>query len=214
MIALNPRLPLPVAWQGMQNQLDRRTKAGHLQICNNSLDRFNNVLEVTDPQRRHLSADQVATTARLILSEHNGLPIPVSIYERLRCMAAMNAMFKELDWEIEEVAAWRSATLLEYFKSREVLFPNNAPVVGYLDDAILMEASWPELSGEVGNFYDYRRLRRIEADGRGKEESRFRFTRRDWLECREIENRLQAQVRRTGLGSFIESRSAPMFWIH
>ena len=123
-------------------------------------------------------------------------------------------MFKELDWEIEELAAWRSATLLEYFKSREVLFPNNAPVGGYLDDAILMEAAWPELRGEVSSFYDYRRLRRIEAEGRSKDENHFRFTRRDWLECREIEQRLMAQVRRTGLSSFVEMRSAPMFRIH
>ena len=214
MIALNPQLPLPVAWNGSENQQDRRSKAGNLHICNNSLERFNHVLEVTDPLRRQLSADQVATTARGVLAQHNGLPIPINIYERLRCLAAMNSMFKELDWEIEELAAWRSATLLEYFKSREVLFPNNAPVVGYLDDAILMEAAWPELRGEVSNFYDYRRLRRIEAEGRSKDENHFRFTRRDWLECREIEQRLMAQVRRTGLNSFVETRSAPMFRIH
>ena len=214
MIALSPRLPLAVAWQEVENQQDRRSRAGNLQICNNSLDRFNNVLEITDPKRRQLSADQIATTARGVYAENNGLPIPVSIYERLRCIAAMNAMFKELDWEIEEVAAWRSATLLEYFKSREVLFPNNAPVVGYLDDAILMEAAWPELRGEVSNFYDYRRLRRIEAEGRGKQEKRFRFTRNDWLESRAIEEKLLAHVRRSGLGSFINSRSTPMFRVH
>lgn len=214
MIALNPRLPLPVAWQGVQNQLDRRSKAGNLQICDSSLDRFNTVLESTDPQRRHLSADQVATTARGILAQSNGLPIPVSIYERLRCIAAMNAMYKDLDWEIEELAAWRSAALLQYFNSREVLFPNNAPVVGYLDDAILMEAAWPELRGEVTNFYDYRRLRRIQAEGRGKDEISYRFTRSDWLEAREIEQRLLAQVRRTGLGSFVETHSSPIFRVH
>src|SRR6186713_1014322 len=130
MIALNPRQPLLVAWNEDQNQQDRRCRAGNFQISINSLDRFNNVLETTDPQRRQLSADQVATTARGVYAQHNGLPIPVSIYERLRCIAGMNAMFKDMNWEIEEVAAWRSATLLEYFKSREVLFPNNAPVVG------------------------------------------------------------------------------------
>ncbi|MGH8105547.1 MAG: hypothetical protein ACREO1_10340 [Arenimonas sp.] len=104
--------------------------------------------------------------------------------------------------------------MLEYFKSREALFPNSEPVVGYLDDAILMEAAWPELSGEVTNFYDFRRLRGIEAEGRGKDEARYRFTRGDWLDCREIEQRLKAQVRKTGLNSFVNTRVTPVFRVH
>lgn len=214
MIALTPRVPLPVSWQATQNELDRRSKAGDLTICNNSLKKFNKVLEITDPLQRQLSADQIATTARHVSKEPRGLPIPISIYERLRCIAAMHAMFKEIDWEIEEVAAWRSATLLEYFSAREVLFPNKTPIVGYLDDAILMEAAWPELFPEVSNFYDYRRLRRIEAEGRNRNVSQFRFTRRDWLESREIEHQLHAQVRKTGLGSFVMNNSIPLFRVH
>ena len=214
MIALSPRVPLPVAWQVTPNTRDRRHQAGNLQICNNGLKRFNKILETADPLQRQLTADQIATTAREVCDETYGLPVPVGVYQRLRCIAAVSTMFKDMDWEIEEAAAWRSATLLEYFSAREVLFPNNAPMVGYLDDAILVEAAWPELRAEVSSFYDYRRLRRIVVEGRSKGATRFRFTRADWLDSREIEHRLQAQVRRTGLGSFVENSVVPMFRVH
>jgi hypothetical protein len=51
--------------------------------------------------------------------------------------------------------------------------------IGHLDDAILVDALWPQIEGELRDDIAFRYLRRIEAERYGISPARLAFTRRD-----------------------------------
>ena len=82
------------------------------------------------------------------------------------------------------------------------LIPHDAPMIGHMDDAILVEASWRSLRTEIESYTDYRRLRKLEADLQGKDLHEFRYNRQNWLESREAELVVIKNQRERGLSSF------------
>jgi hypothetical protein len=123
-------------------------------------------------------------------------------------------MVKDGDWDIEDLAAYKIDVLLDYVKLHEELIPHNAPMIGHLDDAILVEASWRSLREEIESYADYRRLRKLEADLQGKDLHEFRYNRQNWLESREAELALIRNQREQGLSSFCSNVEVRLFHVH
>jgi uncharacterized membrane protein YkvA (DUF1232 family) len=123
-------------------------------------------------------------------------------------------MVKDGDWDIEDLAAYKIEVLLDYVKLHEELIPHNAPTIGHLDDAILVDASWQSLRSEIESYADYRRLRKLEADLQGKDLQEFRYNRSNWLESREAERALLKNQRDNGLASYFSQVEVRLFQVH
>ena len=83
-------------------------------------------------------------------------------------------------------------TALAYFAEPNDIIPDDVPVVGYLDDAIMIELCVRELKHEVEAYDDFCTFRRDEAEGRGMDP--VTVGRAEWLEGRRQE--LQERMRR------------------
>lgn len=210
---VNGYLPLPVPWNQAQHE-QRRRRMGALLVDEPALQLFNDALQSADPLHRQLSADQICSAARRLYEQASPLPVPESIFERLRWLALLHTMQVDDDWEIQSDAATPADTVLRYFFQRDDLIPHNAPVIGHLDDAILTDAAWPTLVPEVTDYLDYRRLRRLEAELRGLRPAQFHFNRNDWLEARDGEARWKEHLRRQGLGRYAETPVVDLFRVH
>lgn len=209
----NDYLPLPVPWNQAQHE-QRRRRMGALLVEEPALQQFNDALRAADPQHRQLSADQICSAARRLYEQASPLPVPASIFERLRCVGLLHTMQADRDWRMQDDAAAHADTVLTYFFQRDELIPYNAPVIGHLDDAILADAAWPALVPEVADYLDYRRLRRIEAELRGLRPIQFHFNRDDWLEAREAELGWKQHLREHGLRHYLEPGSNTYFRVH
>lgn len=80
---------------------------------------------------------------------------------------------------------------LTYFADPEDLVPDNVPVLGFLDDAIMIELVQRLLQPEIEAYADFCVYRDGEAARRGEEAGT--LGRKEWLEGRRAE--LQARMR-------------------
>ena len=51
----------------------------------------------------------------------------------------------------------RAVRLLDYLERADDLIPDGTPVIGHLDDALLVELAWPAFEDALGDYEDFRR---------------------------------------------------------
>lgn len=163
-----------------------------------------------------LNPDHLASGARWLLVNHPHRQHAACIRARLHIIAVLHALRAEPYWQLPPASAALVQRLLERYDGPEHVIPARLPVLGHLDDAILLDAIWPRISEDVSEYMDFRRLRRIEAEGSGVAPSRLPYTREDWLVSRELEHRLlHDHFRRATPGRYTGSiRETPRFQVH
>jgi hypothetical protein len=88
---------------------------------------------------------------------------------------------------------------------RQALISNSVPIVGLLDDAILVDAAMDVLRGELDDYADFCRYRIGEAANLGVAPGDIGIERRRWHEERQQELRLEQQLRRVRGTSYGDS---------
>jgi len=168
---------------------------------------FNRVLERlgTAP----LDEDQIASFSRAVSPRQDATAVPAWILTHMRDAAAIRLMLGDPGWDLLERAADPAHVVSDYLRDHADLIPDRLPVLGRLDDAIVVEAAWSGIGTEVIDYLDYRRLRRLEAAMRGCDERAFRFGRTDWEEARQAEAALVRHLREVGTRSYLPATGGP-----
>lgn len=164
---------------------------------------FNALLHELHPDAPHVEADDVASVARWLLS----LPEPQAealLQARLGRVQELRDLAADVDWGIEPALARRIGRLLDYVGEARDLIPDDVPLIGRLDDALLVELSWPMLAEELEDFRDYCRFRAESGDAYGGHPSRD-----DWLSTRLQEGALWEQLHRVRSQHYVEYGPMP-----
>lgn len=207
--------PLPAAlqspaWAGSRHP-NRRRHMGDFLIRAEALAHFNQLLARL--QHFPLDRDQLATASRELAGTTSPAR-PASIQQRLQLAGAVEQMVSDAAWQpVDEVIA-PARVVMDYVHGRHTLIPGSLPPVKRLDDAILVEAAWPQLAGEVDSYLDFCRLRAIEAELRGCAVGQLNFTRADWLQARRAEAGLIAHSRRVGESSYLPTPATRSFRVY
>jgi uncharacterized membrane protein YkvA (DUF1232 family) len=198
------------AWTSL-NRPARRHFVGGFLLEAEALAHFNQLLV-----RLHhfpLDCDQLATASRELGRSADGRR-PASIEQRLQLASAVDRMITDATWQPASEAVQPARVVMDYVHGDHDLIPDSVPLVGRLDDAILIDAAWPQLAGEVDCYLDYCRVRAIEAELRGCAVGGFAFTREDWQQARRAEAGLIAHCRRVGEDSYLPSPAAACFRVY
>ena len=209
----NTLAPLPDALKRpCTSSSNRRRHIGDVEIERDALLHFNELLEYLDLHRMPLECDQVATAAReLVDGTHLGRS-PRCIQQRMRRGAAIDLMGVDPDWETRDAAAARILPIVVgYLRGSATLIPHALPVVGHLDDAIVVEAAWPSLAGEVEQYLAFCRIRHLEASLRGETRRHFGFTREQWHAAAAAEAGWIAHCHRVAQASYLLGAQPPRF---
>ena len=186
----------------------RRRQVGQVRLDPAELIRFNQlVLALGRP--RPLAIDQVVTAARQLEGERE----PDCIRLRLDRAGAILRMLADAAWDAMDELLDPAHAVADYVQRADDLIPDWVPAVGRLDDAIVVEAAWPRLGGEVMDYLDFCRLRCIEAGMRGQCEHDFCFDRKDWKEARAAEAGLREHRNRVREGCYVP-RAVSYFRVH
>ena len=77
---------------------------------------------------------------------------------RLARAESLRRMLDDPDWSLPAQTRERGRALLAYLCVFDDLIPDDLPLIGHLDDALLIELSWSEFEGEVQDYRDFRRF--------------------------------------------------------
>lgn len=210
---LSPLPPLPSALEpaaGPAGGPARRHAVGNLALDDCSMQPFNALLE-----RLHhppLACDQLATAARDLYRQY-GDPCPDPIARRLAIARQIDRMLGDSDWSPGLDAIEPARLVVDYLCGEHGLIPPGVPVVGHLDDAIVVDAAWPYLAAEIESYLDFCRLRATEASLNGGT-GPAHFSRADWLRARRDEAGLIAHCKRVGASSYLSDTASAWFLVH
>jgi uncharacterized membrane protein YkvA (DUF1232 family) len=193
----------------------RRHYAGPVDLRNSAFPAFLRTAEELTQGPTAFNTDQLADSARWLLDHHAHQLQAPCVRARMHVIAVLRALRAESNWALPPESAALVQRLLSYHDGPEHVIPTRLPVLGHLDDAILLDAIWLRIRDDVHEYMDFRRLRRIEAELRGVLPSRLPYTRQDWQMAYEVECKLQEEFRRNGLDRYTRSMTdVPRFQVH
>ena len=147
------------------------------------------------------SPKEIIACAAKLLEDAQKVQIPDFILQRLLRLDDMIAMVRDEAWALPEADRERVLSALVYFCDPDDVIPDNVAVLGFLDDAIMIELSVRELKHEIDAYDDFCDFRQHQAQRRGLEADK--VGRAEWLEGRReelVERMHQRRDRDMGVG--------------
>ncbi|MEZ5545794.1 MAG: YkvA family protein [Lysobacteraceae bacterium] len=150
------------------------------------------------------SSEEVIAAGINLLEDARKTRVPDFISQRLEKLDDLIAMLRDEGWHLPEEDRNRVLAALVYFADPADVIPDSVPVLGYFDDAIMIELCVRDLKHEIDAYDDFCDYREAEARRRGMNPSA--VGRADWLDSRreELLNRMHSRRERdfgTGYGA-------------
>ncbi len=171
------------------------------ELKESDLDHFRDVMRKAQSGAKKLSEQEILANAKS-LSRDIKVEVPVFVSERIAKLNTLVAMIEDGEWKIPDEERSDVLSALAYFSDPEDLVPDHIPVLGFLDDAIMIELVAEELKDDIEAFEEFCAYRERE-EGRSGEAT---ITREEWLgsKRRELHSRMRNRrsTRRSGRSSF------------
>lgn len=135
------------------------------------------------------SEDDVVAHAETMINDVRSAELPAFAAQRIGRVESLIEMLRDDEWRLTGNERTNVITALAYFAEPKDVIPDDVPVLGYIDDAIMIELITRELKHEIEAFDDFRRYKREEAS-RNRDPN---VTREDWLDAkrRELHQRMR-----------------------
>ncbi|SFN52956.1 YkvA family protein [Dokdonella immobilis] len=173
-----------------------------IQLGDDDLDHFIEAMQRAQVKAAGLSAQQIVDAASKLLVDVPTTKIPDFIKDRLDKLDQMLQLVVDEGYGLPEEDRKRVLSCLAYFADPQDIIPDNVPVIGFLDDAIMIELCVRELKPEIDSYGDFVLYRNQEAARRGVDPVSLKTQRVDWLETRRLEaHEAMRSRRREGYGS-------------
>lgn len=169
-----------------------------IDLNDQDLEHFTNALKASRKAAEHKSAEEIVAAAAGLLEGAQKVKTPDFIRDRLMRLDDMIAMVRDEGWHLDEDDRQHVLSALVYFADPKDVIPDHVEVLGFLDDAIMIELCVRELKHELDAYDDFCEYREREAKRRGIEPSAVGRT--DWLDGRrdELVDRMHARRKREG----------------
>ena len=157
----------------------------NIELSDRDLEHFQEAQKKAAESSSKCSDEEVIEAAVKLLAEAVKVDVPDFIGVRLAKLDDMIAMLRDDGWAMPEEDRQRVLSALIYFADPKDLIPDSVPVLGFLDDAIMIELCTRELKHEIEAYEDFCEYRQREADARGLDPAT--IGRAEFLEGRRVE---------------------------
>ena len=138
----------------------------------------------------------IIAAAQGLLDKTRGARVPPFIAERLESIESLVGMMGDVGFNLPAPDQQRVLSALAYFADPEDAIPDDLPVLGFLDDAIVIELCRHDLQFEIEAYDDFCAWRAQEARARGEDPATLTVQRADWADARAAEAIAMMQHRR------------------
>ncbi|MFT4928723.1 MAG: uncharacterized membrane protein YkvA (DUF1232 family) [Phenylobacterium sp.] len=174
------------------------------ELQDSDLDYFREVMRKALAGAEKLEEASILSKAKALSGEVKGT-VPEFVSTRLKKLETLIAMIEDSEWQIPAEERRDVLGALAYFSDPLDLVPDHIPVLGFLDDAIMIELVVDELASDIEAFEEFCEYRTREESRRGDET----ITREEWLadKRRELHSRVRSRrnTRRSGRKSSFRS---------
>lgn len=166
-----------------------------IELGDADLKHFADAMQAAREESKNLSPAEITDAASKLLVDGRDNKLPGFIAERLSKLDSMISMVNDQGFALPEEDRQRVLACLTYFANPKDLIPDHVPVLGFLDDAIMIELVTRELQHEVEAYDDFVVYRNNEAQRRGVDPSTLKTERVEWAEARRVEllNRMKSR---------------------
>ncbi len=116
--------------------------------------RFDALLHELYPDAVRVDRDRIVNLC-LWLSSMSPRAAQDVLDRRLCRLEELRAMLEDRDWDADDPVRARVARLVDYADQVDDLIPDREPLLGKLDDVLLLELSWPAFAVEAEDYRDF-----------------------------------------------------------
>lgn len=178
-----------------------------IDLSDNDLEHFHAAMRRAREAAAKLDSHEITAAALKLLTETRDVAVPEFVAVRMRKLDVMIAMVHDMGWNLTDAERKEILSALTYFCDPDDAIPDNIPVLGYLDDAIMIELVCEELKHELDAYQDFCEFRKADVEISGAVHASG-LKREDWLAKRQEEllERMRSRRNRdrsySGAGSF------------
>jgi uncharacterized membrane protein YkvA (DUF1232 family) len=172
-----------------------------LELNDRDLKHFEDAMEAARTAAAGKGEAEIVDCAAQLLQEAQGEQMPDFIVERLLRLDDLIAMVRDEGWAMPDEDRQRVLSALTYFCEPADVIPDHIKVLGFLDDAVMIELCVRDLKHELDAYDEFCEYRQREADRRSLEPAK--VGRADWLGARRdelVERMHRRRERDTGAG--------------
>ena len=162
-------------------------------LSEQDLEHFRKSLEETKKNLGSMSAESIIGNAKSV-SENIDDNVPEFISSRLSKLDVLVKMAEDSQWDLEQEEKEEIYCALAYFSNENDMIADDIPVLGLLDDAIMVELVSLDLQEDIEAYTEYCEYR----ENTGKSDS----SKQDWLDTKRKElygrMRTRRRSRRSG----------------
>jgi uncharacterized membrane protein YkvA (DUF1232 family) len=167
-----------------------------LEVTDAELDHFRSILERARARSGQRGPEHTIAAVRRAVESLRQRQVSPFVAARLASVEALIAMLDDPEWQLPQAARQRVLGGLAYVADSHDLVPDSVPVLGLVDDAIMLELVLRDLRHELDSYVDFDRFRREAQPRRGAETTH--VSREDWLESqrRALHDRIESRRER------------------
>ncbi|MEZ5561098.1 MAG: YkvA family protein [Pseudomonadales bacterium] len=158
---------------------------------------FRNNMKQAKAAAQAISDDEILAKAEAMVDEVKATKTPAFVRQRIDQLNALIDMARDEEWALAAPERKNVIAALAYFADPHDMIPDNIPVLGYVDDAIMIELVVSELKHEIDAFNDFCRYR---DDERARNRNP-NLSRDEYLEIKRRELHSRMRRRRASAGS-------------
>ena len=126
------------------------------------LDYFRDVFQRAKAAAASADEAEIVAKARQVIEQVSNSDVPDFVHQRIGKLESLIEMTEDAEWALAGPERHNVISALSYFAEPQDIIPDNVPVLGYLDDAIMIELVVRELQHEIEAFADFCRYRNEE----------------------------------------------------
>jgi hypothetical protein len=143
---------------------------------------FRKVMKEVSEKAKGSSEEEIIEAARGLLTDIQEADVPEFVSERISKLDRLIDMLEDDEWALAGADRERVIRGMTYFAEPEDMIPDRVPVLGFLDDAIMVELVVNELQHEIDAFEDFCTFRLTREERFGEDEDP--TTRGEWVVSR------------------------------
>ncbi|MBU8975049.1 MULTISPECIES: hypothetical protein [unclassified Lysobacter] len=151
----------PLPFDHMYSGMGARDATGPVPLSDIAVVQFDQLLHEIHADAPRVDADRLQQLASWLFRLPSGDAHEV-IDSRMRRVQELRAMLQDEDWDADEASHARIGKLLAYIDREDDLIADRTPLLGQLDDVLLIELAWPAFADDVEDYRDYCAYRQAE----------------------------------------------------